>query len=67
MRTAGSKGPFDLIELWLKTVRLYQLKRTLSCPAARRLVIRLRSQYEIADVVYVHVIHRSKGEEFCVH
>ena len=64
VRSAASKGPFDLIAVYADTVNGYQLKSgNVSCNAARKAVLKLPH----ASTCWASVIHKTKDKEFCEH
>jgi len=65
MRSAGSKGPFDLV-YWQKQhgVHGVQLKRRMTCASADRLVLTLPG---IGDCIFGHVVHEKEDGSFCEH
>jgi len=69
VRTAGSKGPVDLIYWHTRKASIVtlvfaaQLKRTASCAEARRVLAHLRTQYP----GWCEVVHKNPLIEFCGH
>ena len=63
MRSAGSKGPFDLVYWRLLQVHGVQLKRRMTCVAAKRLSTSLPPIGLCAG----HVVHEGKDGAFCEH
>jgi len=70
MRSAGSRGPFDLVYWWKDQSRSYsnpvhgvQLKRRMTCAAA----MRLRAGLPRIGLCDGHVVHETKDGAFCEH
>ena len=63
IRSAGSKGPFDLVYWNPGSVHGVQLKRRMTCAAAKRLADTLPG----IGLCEGHVIHERKDGSFCEH